>query len=1001
MSIRFSMFFFSSIFLYCCTANLLSKETDRLALIAFRSQILDPQNILSSWNESLHYCEWRGITCGRKHQRVTALNLDSKGLVGPISPHIGNLSFIKVLNLSNNSFQGQLPPELGHLFRLVELRLSRNSLVGEIPVNITLCSNLKQLSLSYNNFIGKIPLELGALSNIMTLHLGANNLSGEIPPSLGNLTSLQVLDLVRNNLEGSIPSILDRLPNLKKLGLGENKLSGHFPISLYNHSTLKIISIPVNQLSGNLPTAIGLMLPAIQTIFIGENQFSGPIPASLYNASMLLALDMSRNLFYGDVPPGIGKLKELQLLKLDENSLGTGKSGDLEFFSSVANCSNLLIFGISYNQFGGMLPASTANFSRHLMNMFLNDNQIFGNIPMGIENLQSLTLLNMGNNSLTGNIPMAIGNLQQLEVLYLNGNHLSGQIPPSIRNMSRLFSLKLSNNTLEGSIGPSLGNQVLQTLDLSHNNFAGSIPNQELDLSSGLIHLTLAHNSLDGSIPLEVGDLKSLEYMDVSENKMSGEIPLTLGGCSSLEYLYLQGNFFQGPIPSSLASLKGLEDVDLSRNNISGEIPKDLEKLSFLKLLNLSFNKIEGEVPKDGVFTNASWFFIFGNPKICGGIPELRLPKCPISSPKKKGTHFVLKITLGILIPSLAITFFSVLYLRRESKTKTTSEPVLGDLKKISYYDLHKATNGFDSTNLIGTGSCGSVYKGTLKQYKYIIAVKVFNLMETGAFKNFIAECNALREVRHRNLLKILTVCSSIDRSGMEFKALVFEFMPNGSLESLLHQIPNGQHKPRSLAVHQRLNIAIDIASALDYLHNHCERPIVHCDLKPSNVLLSDDMTACVGDLGLAKFIYKHNSSREPTNSLTNSVVIRGTIGYIPPEYGMGTEVSKEGDVYSYGIVLLELVTGKRPTDPMFKDGVNLHDYSKQAISQEVIDIADMTMISETSLEDSGKTENLIRSLVKTGVACSAEVVNERIDIETVLKELHIIREAFLRYEPM
>ncbi|XP_022732326.1 probable LRR receptor-like serine/threonine-protein kinase At3g47570 isoform X4 [Durio zibethinus] len=198
----------------------------------------------------------------------------------------------------------------------------------------------------------------------------------------------------------------------------------------------------------------------------------------------------------------------------------------------------------------------------------------------------------------------------------------------------------------------------------------------------------------------------------------------------------------------------------------------------------------------------------------------------------------------------------------------------------VSFQELLKATDGFASANLIGEGCFGRVYRGILdqNQERNVIAVKVMNLLEQGGSKSFLKECKTLRNVRHRNLVRIISACSGIDFQGNPFKALMYEFMPNGSLEGWLHATKEAntiEHgEPKILNFPQRLNIAIDVASALDYLHHHCEVPVVHCDLKPSNILLDHDMVAHVGDFGLARF-----SPKSINNSCGNSTSTLGLKG--------------------------------------------------------------------------------------------------------------------------
>ncbi|KAL5719912.1 hypothetical protein ACHQM5_012638 [Ranunculus cassubicifolius] len=417
-----------------------------------------------------------------------------------------------------------------------------------------------------------------------------------------------------------------------------------------------------------------------------------------------------------------------------------------------------------------------------------------------------------------------------------------------------------------------------------------------------------------------------------------------------------------------MGSLIDLRLLNISHNRFSGYIPKELNKLSSLESLNMSFNDFEGEVPMQGIFLNVTAFSISENPRVCGGILNLHLTKCQSPSNGKGETRLSLKVALGVFLPLFVVVMVFVIFLMRKSKSNTSTGESGLDHKRVSFIDLHRATNGFSSENLIGTGRYGFVYKGIHRQGG-IIAVKVLNLIERGALKTFLAECEALRVIRHRNLLKILTVCSSVDFHGNDFKALIYEFMHNGSLDSWLHQGTEIENEASYLTFHQKLNIAIDIASALDYLHNHCGDPVIHCDLKPGNVLLGDDLSANVGDFGLAKFLSLTSSSIATD---TSSISIRGTIGYIPPEYGAGAKVSTKGDVYSFGILLLEMFTGKRPTDPIFKDGLTLHEYSQLGLPERVMEIIDINVLSEFHEETSATIEQLkdsLISIVRIGVA--------------------------------
>ncbi|GJV56883.1 leucine-rich repeat protein [Tanacetum coccineum] len=956
-------------------------ETDYHALLSFKSKIThDPYKVLTSWNHSFHFCDWSGISCGKRHKRVTVLWLYSHGLEGSLSAHVGNLSFLRVLYLSNNSFQGTIPHELGRLSRLRYLYLDINKFNGVIPTNLSGCSNLEVLSLARNKLVGSIPNEMSLHSELSRLVIHDNKLTGGIPPFLGNITSMEVFSARRNPFGGSIPDTLGLWKSLREFYCSDCNLYGSIPHSIFNLSLLVNFSLPGNHLTGSLPSEIGNQLPYLEFLQLRDNELTGVLPPSLSNCSKLEILEMSSNNFSGMLTIDFSKLRDIYSIRLHHNNFhGRGEDDDMRFVNSLKNCTRLVILLLVNCNLRGLLPISIGNLSYQLSFLDLAENQLFGSLPSSLGNLVGLTTLYLQSNRFKGKIPTTIGKLQKLQLLNLHSNQFSGTMPDAIGNLSLLTELYLYSNKLEGHIPSSLGNcKELNGINLRYNRLNGKIPKQLLQLPSLTRFLALSHNSLSGSIPSEIKDLKMLSYLDLSYNNLSGTITSSLGECISLTELYLSGNIFQGIIPSSLSSLRGLGFLDISQNNLSGKIPQFLDKWNSLEFLNLSFNDFEGEVPVVGVFANASLFSVLGNNRLCGGLVTLEFPKCKEEGSKKK--RFPFFILVIVIAPTLLIVLLCVyLFLKKKRNSQPSQSSGNERFLKVSYNELLKATDGFSTENLIGEGGFSSVYKGILdSDNDKFVAIKVLHLQNRGAHKSFLAECEAWRNIRHRNLLKIITSCSSTDFQGNDFKSLVYEFMPNGSVHEWLHSSANTS----KLNLIQRINILRDVATALDYLQNRCQTTIVHGDLKPSNILLDADMVAHVGDFGLARLLGTDFNQNSSTG-------VKGTIGYAPPEYGFGSEMTSCGDVYSFGTLLLEVMTGKKPIDDMFNDGLSLHKFAYMALPDHVIDVIDNDAIELQSTEaNAKKVEECLAATIKIGVSCSVDSPPQRMKIEIVVNEL-------------
>ncbi|PIN08968.1 Tyrosine kinase [Handroanthus impetiginosus] len=872
--------------------------------------------------------------------KLRILNLSNNSLGGNMPYGIFNLSSIEEVHLRANNLQGGLPKNMCNgVSRLSVLYLSWNLLSGQIPFDIYKCSELVDLSMESNHFIGSLPSSIGSLNKLQRLYVGINNfqeihdnasmccmndasLTGQIPSFIFNMSSLELINFSNNSLSGSLP-LYHNLPNLEQLYLNSNMLTGKLVDKIWDFKRLWYIKLSHNKFTGKIHRSFG-NLTMLNFLYLGHNNFtglylssnklSGVIPRSINNASYLTHLSISRNSFSGSVP-NLGSLRLLEILYLASNDLtGEYPNKELGFLSSLTSYRNLQHISLSNNQLNGSLPASIGNFSDSLWSFGASGCGITGSIPVQIANLTNLKDLYLDSNELRGSIPWTMGKLKELARIHLDYNKLQGPIPTDLCLLSKLGELSLSHNSLQGPIPECFGElKSIQKLYLDSNELEFNVPSNLQNLND-LIWLNLSMNNLSGSFPSGIGKFEVISELDLSFNSFSGDVPGDIDKAVSLDYLLLAHNKFQGSIPPSIGNLKSLEFLDLSFNSFSGFIPDSLEGLTYLKHFNVSYNKLEGKIPTGGIFVNFTAESFLKNDGLCGET-RLKVPHCG----KDVNVVSLIKYIVPSCVLVLVVVVLILVLMRRRKRTKQLPNDeisLLNPWRGSSYMELARTTNDFSESNKVGSGGTGSVFVGTLSD-GLIVAIKVFNQQSEKISRSFDSEVEVLSAVRHRNLVKVIGCCCNQD-----FKALVLEYMPNGSLDKWLH---SDNH---FLDLLQRLNIAIDIALALEYLHRGHMFPIVHCDLKPSNVLLDEDMTAHVGDFGIAKLL-REGEWMVHTRTLA-------TIGYMAPEYGAHGIASTSCDIYSFGIMLLEICTRIRPTDERFGDEISLKSWERNSISEVV-----------------------------------------------------------------
>ncbi|PRQ20297.1 putative protein kinase RLK-Pelle-LRR-VII-3 family [Rosa chinensis] len=945
-----------------------------------------------------------GEISGELPPSLVYLDLSSNDFSGEVPRSIANLTQLQLINLSYNQFSGQVPASLGQLRQLQFLWLDHNLLEGTLPSAIANCAALVHFSVEGNALGGVIPAAVGALPKLQVLSLSQNNFSGMVPSSLFcnasfNTASLRIVQLGFNSFTDIVkPETATCFSALVVLDLQHNQIGGDFPWWIITQvPNLTVLDVSSNSFSGVVPPGIG-NLSRLQELKMANNSFSGPIPQEIKQCSSLSVLDLQGNRFSGEIPVFLGDLTGLKVLSLGENQF----SGSIP--PSFGNLTRLETLGLGGNNLTGAMPEELLIGLGNLTTLDLSGNRFFGEVAISIGSLSQLMVLNLSGNGFSGRVPTSLGSLfrlttidlskqnfsgevpsellglPNLQVIALQENRLSGDVPEGFSSLMGLHYLNLSSNAFSGHIPENYGFlRSLVVLSLSNNHISGPIP-PELGNCSDLQVLELQMNSLTGTIPADLSRLTVLKDLDLGSNNLTGRIPEEMSKCSSLTALLLDSNHLSGGIPDSLSKLLNLTTLDLSNNNLSGQIPGDLASIPGLVNFNVSMNNLDGEIPVTlgSRFNNASDFS--GNQNLCG--PPLE-KKCKDLDKQDRNKRLILLIVIvvsGACLLALCCCFyiFSLLRWRKKLKQGSSGEKTRSSARassgtsegrgssdngvpklvmfnsKITLAETIAATRQFDEENVLSRSPYGLVFKAS---YEDGMVMSIRRLPDATLDENmFRKEAESLGRVKHRNL----TVLRGYYAGPPDLRLLIYDYMPNGNLATLLQEASH--QDGHVLNWPMRHLIALGIARGLAFLHTSS---LVHGDVKPQSVLFDADFEAHLSDFGLDK-LTSATSTTTQTEASTSTTV--GTLGYVSHEATLTGRVTKESDVYSYGIVLLELLTGKRPV--MFTEDEDIVKWVKKQLQRgQVTELLEPGLL-ELDPESSEWEEFLLG--VKVGLLCTA-----------------------------
>lgn len=916
---------------------------ERSALLALKAGFVDTVSALADWTDggkASPHCKWTGVGCNAAGL-VDRLELSGKNLSGKVADDVFRLPALAVLNISNNAFATTLPKSLPSLPSLKVFDVSQNSFEGGFPAGLGGCADLVAVNASGNNFAGPLPEDLANATSLETIDMRGSFFGGAIPAAYRRLTKLKFLGLSGNNITGKIPPEIGEMESLESLIIGYNELEGGIPPELGNLANLQYLDLAVGNLDGPIPPELG-KLPALTSLYLYKNNLEGKIPPELGNISTLVFLDLSDNAFTGAIPDEVAQLSHLRLLNLMCNHL------DGVVPAAIGDMPKLEVLELWNNSLTGSLPASLGR-SSPLQWVDVSSNGFTGGIPAGICDGKALIKLIMFNNGFTGGIPAGLASCASLVRMRVHGNRLNGTIPVGFGKLPLLQRLELAGNDLSGEIPGDLASSAsLSFIDVSRNHLQYSIPSSLFTIPI-LQSFLASDNMISGELPDQFQDCPALAALDLSNNRLAGAIPSSLASCQRLVKLNLRRNKLAGEIPRSLANMPALAILDLSSNVLTGGIPENFGSSPALETLNLAYNNLTGPVPGNGVLRSINPDELAGNAGLCGGVlPPCSGSRSTAAGPRSRGSARLRHIAVGWLVGMVAVVAaFAALFgghyaYRRwyvDGAGCCDDENLGGESGAWPWRLTAFQRLGFTcaevlacvkEANVVGMGATGVVYKAELSRARAVIAVKKLWRPAAAAeaaaaapelTAEVLKEVGLLGRLRHRNIVRLLGYMHN-EADAM----MLYEFMPNGSLWEALH----GPPERRTLVDWvSRYDVAAGVAQGLAYLHHDCHPPVIHRDIKSNNILLDANMEARIADFGLARALGRAGESVS---------VVAGSYGYIAPEYGYTMKVDQKSDTYSYGVVLMELITGRRAVEAAFGEGQDIVGWVRNKIRSNTVE---------------------------------------------------------------